>query len=135
MPFREVIEDESIDYCRIDLCIVGGITETLKITHWAEAHYIDIVPHNPSDPSQPPPAYPSAWHPPTSASKRCLADPAPSPLTYSPSKSNGKTATPGAPTPPAWASTSTSKVAEQRLSDPRGWSPHLRRPDGAFTNN
>ena len=49
-PFREVIEDESIDYCRIDLCIVGGITETLKITHWAEAHYIDIVPHNPLGP-------------------------------------------------------------------------------------
>ena len=48
--FREVIEDESIDYCRIDLCIVGGITETLKITHWAEAHYIDIVPHNPLGP-------------------------------------------------------------------------------------
>jgi galactonate dehydratase len=49
-PFREVIEQETIDYARIDLCIVGGLTEALKITHWAETHYIDIVPHNPLGP-------------------------------------------------------------------------------------
>ncbi|MBE12685.1 MAG: hypothetical protein CL744_03655 [Chloroflexi bacterium] len=49
-PFREVIEEELINYARIDLCIVGGLTEALKITHWAETHYIDIVPHNPLGP-------------------------------------------------------------------------------------
>ena len=49
-PFREVIEEDLIDYARIDLCIVGGLTEALKITHWAENHYIDIVPHNPLGP-------------------------------------------------------------------------------------
>jgi galactonate dehydratase len=49
-PFRQVIEEDLIDYARIDLCIVGGITEALKITHWAETHYIDIVPHNPLGP-------------------------------------------------------------------------------------
>ena len=48
--FREVIEEELISYARIDLCIVGGLTEALKITHWAETHYIDIVPHNPLGP-------------------------------------------------------------------------------------
>jgi len=48
--FREVIEEELIDYARIDLCIVGGITEAAKITHWAETHYINIVPHNPLGP-------------------------------------------------------------------------------------
>ena len=48
--FREVIEDESINYARIDLCIAGGISETLKIAHWCETHYIDIVPHNPLGP-------------------------------------------------------------------------------------
>ncbi len=48
--FREVIEEELINYARIDLCIVGGLTEALKITHWAETHYIDIVPHNPLGP-------------------------------------------------------------------------------------
>ncbi len=49
-PFREVIEEDLIDYARIDLCIVGGLTEALKITHWAETHYIDIAPHNPLGP-------------------------------------------------------------------------------------
>ena len=28
----------------------GGLTEALKITHWAETHYIDIAPHNPLGP-------------------------------------------------------------------------------------
>ena len=45
-----MIEEELISYARIDLCIVGGLTEALKITHWAETHYIDIVPHNPLGP-------------------------------------------------------------------------------------
>ena len=48
--FREAIEDELISYARIDLCIAGGLTEALKITHWCETHYIDIVPHNPLGP-------------------------------------------------------------------------------------
>ena len=48
--FREVIEEELISYARIDLCNVGGLTEALKITHWCETHYIDIVPHNPLGP-------------------------------------------------------------------------------------
>ena len=48
--FREAIENEWIDYARIDLCIAGGLTESLKITHLAETHYIDIVPHNPLGP-------------------------------------------------------------------------------------
>ena len=48
--FREVIEDESISYARIDVCNVGGLTEALKIAHWAETHYIDIAPHNPLSP-------------------------------------------------------------------------------------
>ncbi|MFN3973946.1 MAG: mandelate racemase/muconate lactonizing enzyme family protein [Dehalococcoidia bacterium] len=48
--FRQVVEEELVQYARIDLCIVGGITEALKVTHWCETHYIDIVPHNPLGP-------------------------------------------------------------------------------------
>jgi len=48
--FREAIEEELINYARIDICIVGGLTEALKITHWCETHYIDIAPHNPLGP-------------------------------------------------------------------------------------
>ncbi len=42
--FREVIGEELINYARIDCCIVGGLTEALKVTHWCETHYIDIAP-------------------------------------------------------------------------------------------
>lgn len=48
--FRELIEEDLINYARIDLCIVGGITEARKITGWSEAHYINIAPHNPLGP-------------------------------------------------------------------------------------
>jgi galactonate dehydratase len=48
--FRELIEEELINYARIDLCIVGGITEAKKITGWCETHYINIAPHNPLGP-------------------------------------------------------------------------------------
>ena len=37
------------DYARIDLCIVGGLTEA-RVANWCETHYIKIVPHNPLGP-------------------------------------------------------------------------------------
>lgn len=48
--FRELIEDDLIDYARIDLCIVGGISEAKKIAGWAETHYIKLACHNPLGP-------------------------------------------------------------------------------------
>ena len=48
--FREPIENEWIDYARIDLCIVGGLTEALKVAHWCETHSIYTAPHNPLGP-------------------------------------------------------------------------------------
>ncbi|MBN1399935.1 MAG: mandelate racemase/muconate lactonizing enzyme family protein [Anaerolineae bacterium] len=48
--FRQLIEEEWIDYARTDLCIVGGITETMKIAGWCETHYIKMATHNPLGP-------------------------------------------------------------------------------------
>jgi len=48
--FRQLIEDEWIDYARIDLCLVGGITEAKKIAGWCETHYIKLAVHNPLGP-------------------------------------------------------------------------------------
>jgi galactonate dehydratase len=48
--FRELIERDLLDYCRIDLCICGGLTEARKVAGWCEAHYIEQVPHNPLGP-------------------------------------------------------------------------------------
>jgi galactonate dehydratase len=48
--FRELIEEDLIQYCRIDLCICGGITEARKVAGWCETHYIPLAPHNPLGP-------------------------------------------------------------------------------------
>jgi galactonate dehydratase len=48
--FREVVEDDLMDYARVDLCIVGGLTEAKKIAGWCEAHYIKMAVHNPLGP-------------------------------------------------------------------------------------
>lgn len=48
--FRELIEEELIQYCRVDLCICGGITESRKVAGWCETHYIPLAPHNPLGP-------------------------------------------------------------------------------------
>ncbi len=48
--FRQVLEEELMDYARIDLCVCGGITEAKKIAGWCETHYIDLAVHNPIGP-------------------------------------------------------------------------------------
>ncbi len=39
-----------MDYCRVDLCIAGGLSEARKIAGMCEAHYIALTPHNPLGP-------------------------------------------------------------------------------------
>lgn len=48
--FLPYIEKHLTDFARIDLCNIGGFTEALKVAGWAEAHYIDLMPHNPLGP-------------------------------------------------------------------------------------
>ncbi|MGH9161401.1 MAG: mandelate racemase/muconate lactonizing enzyme family protein [Vicinamibacteraceae bacterium] len=48
--FREPIENEWIDYARVDICIAGGISEARKIAAIAETHYVKMLPHNPLGP-------------------------------------------------------------------------------------
>lgn len=43
--FKPIIEEELADYLRIDLALVGGITEAIKVAAMGEAHYLDVVPH------------------------------------------------------------------------------------------
>lgn len=48
--FLPFIEKNITQYARIDVCNLGGITETMKVAAMAEAHYIDLMPHNPLGP-------------------------------------------------------------------------------------
>jgi galactonate dehydratase len=43
--FRELIEQELIDFIRIDICHAGGITEGRKVAVMAEVHYQELATH------------------------------------------------------------------------------------------
>ena len=48
--FLPYIERDIHQYNRIDVCNVGGLTESMKVAGWSEAHYVDMMPHNPLGP-------------------------------------------------------------------------------------
>ena len=48
--FLPYIEKNITDFGRVDVCNVGGLTETMKVTAMCEAHYIDMMPHDPLGP-------------------------------------------------------------------------------------
>lgn len=133
-PFREVIEEDLIDYARIDLCIVGGLTEALKITHWAETHYIDIVPHNPLGPV-------------SAAACVALCMASTNVGVQEMPRRPGSYGTDLFPVQISWDDgyawcndapglgiEFNAEEAGKRVVDPTGWPPQLRRNDGAFTN-
>ena len=134
-PFREVIEEELISYARIDLCIVGGLTEALKITHWAETHYIDIVPHNPLGPV-------SA----AACVNLCMAStnvgvqemprrPGSYATELFPQQIDWEDGYSFVPSDAVGLGVDFDEEAVQaRVVDPTGWPPQLRRNDGSFTN-
>lgn len=48
--FLPYLERGITNFARIDVCNVGGLTEAMKVAGCAEAHYIDLMPHNPLGP-------------------------------------------------------------------------------------
>jgi len=45
--FLPYVERDLMQFCRIDICNVGGFTEAMKVAGWCEAHYVDLMPHAP----------------------------------------------------------------------------------------
>jgi galactonate dehydratase len=48
--FAPYVERGLLNFARIDVCNAGGLTESRKIAGWCEAHYVDLMPHNPLGP-------------------------------------------------------------------------------------
>jgi galactonate dehydratase len=48
--FLPYIERGLHQFNRLDICNVGGFTEAMKVAGWSEAHYVDLMPHNPLGP-------------------------------------------------------------------------------------
>ena len=45
--FLPFIERGLTQFVRLDICNIGGFTEATKVAGWGEAHYLDLMPHNP----------------------------------------------------------------------------------------
>ena len=48
--FQLLLRREAVEFVRPDVCLAGGITHTKKIAALAEAHGVQVVPHNPLSP-------------------------------------------------------------------------------------
>ena len=133
-PFREVIEEELINYARIDLCIVGGITEALKITHWAETHYIDIVPHNPLGPVSAAACVALCMASTNVGVQEMPRRPGSYATDLFPKQIEWEGGYAWCPDEPGMGVDFNEELALDSIVDPTGWPPQLRRNDGSFTN-
>lgn len=132
--FRQVIEEELIDYARIDLCIVGGLTEAAKITHWAETHYIDIVPHNPLGPVSAAACVSLCMASTNVGVQEMPRQPGTNNTDLFPVQIGWEDGYAFCNDAPGLGIEMDMDVAEANAGDPHGWPPQLRRNDGAFTN-
>lgn len=48
--FQALLSRGAVQYVRPDVCMAGGITHSKKIAALAEAHHVNVVPHNPLSP-------------------------------------------------------------------------------------
>ena len=133
-PFREVIEEELIDYARIDLCIAGGITEALKITHWAETHYIDIAPHNPLGPVSAAACVSLCMAAANVGVQEMPRRPGTFATELFPQQIGWEDGFAYCPDAPGLGVELDLEAAERARFRPQEWPPRLSRDDGAFTN-
>ena len=132
--FRQVVEEELINYARIDLCNVGGITEALKITHWCETHYIDIAPHNPLGPVSAAACVALCMASTNVGVQEMPRRPGSFDTDLFPVQIDWSDGYARATDRPGLGVELDESVAESRPLKNGGWPPLLRRNDGAFTN-
>ena len=132
--FREVIEDELINYARIDLCIAGGLTEALKITHWCETHYIDIAPHNPLGPVAAAACVALCMASTNVGVQEMPRRPGSFAKELFPKQIKWEEGFAYAPDIPGLGVDFDEELAKKRRVTSTGWPPRFQREDGAFTN-
>ena len=129
-----MIEEELINYARIDLCIVGGLTEAIKITHWAETHYIDIAPHNPLGPVSAAACVALRMASTNVGVQEMPRRPGSFARKLFPQQIGWRDGFAFAHDTPGLGVDMDLDVAAGSPLTPHGWPPHLSREDGAFTN-
>jgi L-alanine-DL-glutamate epimerase-like enolase superfamily enzyme len=132
--FRTLIDEDLIDFVRPDLGIIGGITEARKLAGWAEGHFIRTATHNPLGPVI------------TAASTHfntaCAAFGIQEQLDHGPrpdldeifSRRPAVTAGRAVASETPGLGVEIDRAAARELTAHALERPHLRRPDGSFTN-
>jgi galactonate dehydratase len=132
--FRTLIDEDLVDFVRPDLGIAGGITEARKIAGWAEGHFIRTATHNPLGPVM----TAACTHFNTACTNFGIQeqyDHGPRPdldevFSLRPTVTNGR----AVPSESPGLGVDVDRAAARRLSARALERPHLRRPDGSFTN-
>jgi galactonate dehydratase len=132
--FKEVIEEGLIDYARIDVCNVGGLTEALKIVHSCETHFIDIAPHNPLGPVSAAACVALCMASTNVGVQEMPVAPGTVDVDLFPQQIGWKDGYAFCQEVPGLGVEIDEDVAEHRRTVGSGFSPLLRRNDGAFTN-
>ena len=134
--FLPYIEKGLANYIRVDICNVGGITEAMKVVGWSEAHYIDLMPHNPLGPI----CVAATAHMGMAAANFSWLE-----IRESAGEDNGFYSKEVFPVQPEIVPGKVTvldapglgvEVDEEALTEPFQWSeaPHLKRNDGSYTN-
>ena len=129
--FRTLLDEDLVDFVRPDLSIVGGITEARKIAGWAEGHYIRTATHNPLGPV----TTAASTHFNTANAAFGIQEqqdtgPWPEIFRVRPEVVPGRAVAPETP----GLGVDIDRDAARELTAYALERPHLRRPDGSFTN-
>lgn len=136
--FLPYVERGLTQYARLDLCNVGGFTEAVKVAGWCEAHYVDLMPHNPLGPICTAATVQLCAAIPNMAWLECRVTPGErsgsqdSPIFVDQLQLDG--AFYPVPDRPGLGIDIDEERLGESLTEPTSECPHLHRPDGSHTN-
>ncbi|MEU7000012.1 mandelate racemase/muconate lactonizing enzyme family protein [Nonomuraea sp. NPDC046570] len=131
--FQRLVEGDLIDYARVDVGVAAGLTEAKKIAAMCEAHYIKLATHNPLGPVTAASSLHLNLACPNVAVQEHQAQPEPAIdalFTARPVIRAGRVELPELP----GLGVDIDRAAARRYQAVAAERPHLRSPDGAFTN-
>jgi galactonate dehydratase len=131
--FQRLIEGDLIDYARVDVGVAAGLTEAKKIAAMCETHYIKLATHNPLGPVTAASSLHLNLSCPNVGIQEHQADPEPALdalFTTRPAIKAGRAEVPALP----GLGVDIDRAEARRYQATAAERPHLRTPDGAFTN-
>ncbi|MFC7586497.1 enolase C-terminal domain-like protein [Nonomuraea antimicrobica] len=131
--FQRLVEPDLIDYARVDVGVAAGLTEARKIAAMCETHYVKLATHNPLGPVTAASSLHLNLATPNAAVQEHQTQPEPvidALFTARPVIRAGRVEVSDLP----GLGVDLDRAAARRYQAVAAERPHLRTPDGAFTN-